>query len=269
MPQRKQYLHAALLGISIVAVWQLVVWIFGYPHYILPGPGEVVRDILSDPWLLMRQLLVTIFEALLGFLIANATAIAIAVLIVFVPYLNEAVMPIAIAFKTTPIVAMAPLLLLWFGTGITPKVVASCLICFFPALVNSVKGLHALQEGEADLFRVYGASKLQMLLKLRFQRAAPFVFSALKISASLAIVGAIIGEFVGANKGIGYEILVSSYHLTTVRMFSAMVYTAAAGVVAYSIIAALEGRVVFWLESPADDAGFDSPRKGKRSSSRP
>jgi NitT/TauT family transport system permease protein len=262
-----RYLNVVFLGIGVLVVWQLIIYGASVPQYILPGPVAIARDIASSPLLLTKQLLVTTGEAVLGFLIANLGAILVAVLIVFTPGLDRAVMPFAIALKTTPIVAMAPLLLLWFGTGIAPKVVAACLICFFPALVNSVKGLHALQEGDAELFTVYGASKLQILWKLRFPRAAPFIFSALKISSSLAIVGAIIGEFVGANQGIGYEILVSSYHLTTVRMFSALVFTALAGILLYGVIAYCEDRIVFWLESPVDDARLDSPRRATRQAS--
>lgn len=168
-------------------------------------------------------------------------------------------MPFAIALKTTPIVAMAPLLLLWFGTGLAPKVAASALICFFPVLVNSLKGLNDFKEGEEDVFRVYGASKTQVLLKLRFQRATPYIFSAFKVSSSLAIVGAIVGEFVGANEGIGYIILVSSYHLETVNMFAALFMSAIAGVVLFLIISYIDRKVVFWMVNPLNDYRLESP----------
>jgi NitT/TauT family transport system permease protein len=182
---------------------------------------------------------------------------------VYVRNLDKAVMPFAIALKTTPIVAMAPLLLLWLGNGIAPKVAAAALICFFPALVNSLRGFHALAEGEEDLFRVYGASKTQMLMKLRFRRAAPFIFSALKVSSSLAIVGAIVGEFVGANQGIGYVILVASYHLETVRMFAALAMAAVAGVIFYILLSYLDSKFVFWAVSPSEEIKINSPKVRK------
>jgi NitT/TauT family transport system permease protein len=233
--------------------------IFKVPQYLLPTPYEIVLDIAKNFPSLLGHTAITFWEAILGFLLANVLALIMAVSMVYVRGLDKSVMPFAIALKTTPIVAMAPLLLLWFGTGILPKIVAAALICFFPALVNSIKGFNALHEWEDDLFHVYNASKTQILLKLRFYRAAPYIFSALRVSSSLAIVGAIIGEFVGANRGIGYVILVSSYHLETVRMFAALSLAAGTGVVFYGLISLLDRRIVNWIKTPSDEIRLESP----------
>lgn len=251
-----------VLGIGLLAIgaWWAAVRLFSIPQYLLPSPVLVFTDAAHNYFLLMRQAAVTCAEAFAGFLIANSLAVMFAVFITFIPGMDDIVIPFAIGLKTTPVVAMAPLLLLWFGNGLWPKIAAAALICFFPALVNSIKGLAALLPGELDLFKVYGASKTEILWKLRIPRAAPYIFSAFKVSSSLSIVGAIIGEFVGANRGVGYEILVSSYHLNTVRMFSALAFTMVAGVLFYWLICYSDRRVVFWLNAPTDDVRLDSPR---------
>jgi NitT/TauT family transport system permease protein len=253
-----------LFGLSILVIWESLCRLLAVPEYLLPTPLHIGAEIISNFGSLIKHTGITFGEAALGFLIANILAIALSVSMLYIRDLNKAIFPFAIALKTTPIVAMAPLLLIWLGNGIAPKVAAASLICFFPALVNSLKGFNALDEGEEDLFRTYGASKTQTLLKLRFYRAAPYIFSALKVSTSLAIVGAIVGEFVGANRGIGYLILVASYHLETVRMFAAIVMAALAGVLFYAIISYLDRRFVFWLVDPVDDMRLESPPRKKR-----
>jgi NitT/TauT family transport system permease protein len=250
-----------LLAVVALAIWQLSVDIFVIPQYLLPSPINIIVDLSENFISLLHHSGVTLLEAVIGFILANVVAILLSICMVYVPNSDKAIMPFAIALKTTPIVALAPLLLLWLGTGLAPKIAAAALICFFPALVNSIKGFNALQDGEEDLFRVYGASKTQILFKLRFRRAGPYIFSALKVSSSLAIVGAIVGEFVGANEGIGYVILISSYHLETVRMFSALTTAAIAGVAFYAIISFIDYKVVFWLPNPTDEIRLESPPK--------
>lgn len=250
-----------ILAIVALAVWQLSVDIFEIPQYLLPSPSNILVDLAENFLSLLHHSGITLLEALIGFLLANAIAILLSVCIIYIPNSDKAIMPFAIALKTTPIVALAPLLLLWLGTGLAPKIAAAALICFFPALVNSIKGFNALQDGEEDLFRVYGASKTQILFKLRFRRAGPYIFSALKVSSSLAIVGAIVGEFVGANEGIGYVILVSSYHLETVKMFSALTTAAIAGILFYAIISFIDYKVIYWLPNPTDEIRLESPPK--------
>jgi NitT/TauT family transport system permease protein len=259
--QIKRSLPAVILGAILIAFWQTSCVVFSIPQFLLPTPLSIAQEIAANHRDLLFNTWITCQEAALGFLIANILALALAVCMVYIKNLDKAVMPIAIALKTTPIVAMAPLLLLWFGTGMLPKIMAAALICFFPVLVNSIKGFNALLENEEDLFRIYSASKTQLLLKLRFFRAAPFIFSALRISSSLAIVGAIIGEFVGANHGIGYVILVSSYHLETVRMFAALVMAAVAGVVFYGIISLFDRKILTWVQASPDEIRLESPPK--------
>jgi NitT/TauT family transport system permease protein len=258
--KKKDILPPLILGIAFFLLWEIICNIFKLKTYLLPKPTLVIKDIYENILVLLKNAGVTFIEAFIGFIIANSIAIFLSVVMIYIRYSEKAIMPFAIALKTTPIVAMAPLLLLWFGNGLAPKIASSALICFFPVLVNTIKGFYSLHEGEEDLFVVYGASKTKILFKLRFQRAAPYVFSALKVSSSLSIVGAIIGEFVGANIGIGYLILVSSYHLETVRMFSALIVSAAIGVVFYAIISFAERKILFWDISSSIEMRMPSPR---------
>ena len=250
---KEKVLPPFLLGLALLLIWESACRLFSVPQYLLPTPFQIARAVLIELPSLLSNAGTTLLEALAGFVIANTLAILLSICMVYVRNLDKAFLPFAITLKTTPIVAMAPLLLLWLGTGMAPKIASAALICFFPAMVNSLKGFSALSEGEEDLFRVYGASRTQLLFKLRFQRAAPYIFAALKVSSSLAIVGAIVGEFVGANRGIGYLILVSSYHLETVRMFAALVMSALAGIILYVVISYLDRKLVFWEVSPEQE----------------
>ncbi len=261
--KRRDIIPPVLFAVAVLLLWELSCRYFNVKEYLLPAPSKIATVLCAEFSSLLHHSMLTLIEALIGFAVANVGAIALGMVILFIPTSEKAVMPFAVALKTTPIVAMAPLLLIWLGTGMAPKVAAAALISFFPALVNSIKGFGAVQEGEVDLFRVYGAKRHQILFKLRFHRAAPYIFSAFKVSSSLAIVGAIVGEFVGANEGIGYVILVSSYHLDSPKMFAALVVAAAAGTMLYGIIAFLDRKMVFWLNPPSDEARLESPSPRK------
>jgi NitT/TauT family transport system permease protein len=241
---------AALVPASFVAavlcIWEAAVRLFDLPEYLLPAPS-VIADTVDRS--LFFHLAVTFSEALVGFLIASILAFGAALAFVRFRALEQGLFPIAIAIKTTPLVALAPLLVLWQGTGWWSKITAASLICFFPVLVNTVKGLKAAGADYFDLFSALGATRPQEFRKLRIPFCLPYVFSALKISSSLAVVGAIVGEFVGATKGLGYVIMISSAHIETPALFSAIFASAGAGIVLFYTIAAAEHFAVFWQEA--------------------
>ncbi|WP_309122218.1 ABC transporter permease [Paenibacillus sp.] len=239
----KNALYPLGFAAVFVVLWELAVRWFDIPVYLLPAPSSVVSSMDAN---LASHMTVTLLEALVGFLIANVLGLLTAVIFVHSKPIEKGAFPLAIALKTTPLVALAPLLVVWMGTGYSSKVVASMLICFFPILVNSVKGLKAIEHEAWELFSTYKGSKWDMFWKLRLPTSLPYVLSALKISSSLAIVGAIVGEFVGANKGLGYVVLVSSYHMDTPVMFSAIIASAACGLALFWAIAWLEKKVIFW-----------------------
>lgn len=228
---------------AILLVWELTVRALKVPAYLLPPPSAIFAAIDRN---LFVDLGVTLSEAVAGFAIASACAFIGALLFVRSPLMERGLFPIAITLKTTPLVAIAPLLVLWMGTGVWSKVTAAALISFFPVLVNTVKGLKAADAEYFEFFRSLNASRAQEFSKLRIPYCMPYLFSALKISSSLAIVGAIVGEFVGATKGLGYLIMISSSHLDTDILFSAIFAAATGGIVLFHAVGWLEHRLIFW-----------------------
>src|SRR5246500_488289 len=238
-----------IFGLLTLAAWQAIVMGAGIPEYLLPAPTAIFANVDRT---LAVQLAVTFVEAVIGFLIASVLAFGCAIMFVRFNTLEEGLFPIAIAVKTTPIVAIAPLLVIWLGTGWWSKIVAAILICFFPVLVNTVKGLKAAGLEYPELFETLGASRAQEFRKLRVPFCLPYLFSALKISSSLAVVGAIVGEFVGATQGLGYLIIISSAHLETATLFSAIVAAAMAGIAMFHAITFAERRLIFWSTGDAE-----------------
>jgi NitT/TauT family transport system permease protein len=236
-------------GMLLLAAWQAIVMILHIPEYLLPAPTAIAASVDHT---LAVSFAVTFIEALVGFLIASALAFGVATLFVRFHTLEEGLFPIAIAIKTTPIVAIAPLLVIWLGTGWWSKIVAAILICFFPVLVNTVKGLKAAGLEYRELFETLGASQAQEFRKLRVPYCLPYLFSALKISSSLAVIGAIVGEFVGATQGLGYLIIISSAHLETATLFSAIIAAAFAGIAMFYMIGFAECRLIFWSSGEAE-----------------
>ena len=236
-------------GLLFLMAWQGIVVFAQIPEYLLPAPTAIAASVDRS---LAVQFMVTFIEALAGFVIASVLAFAVATMFVRYHALEDGLFPIAIAVKTTPIVAIAPLLVIWLGTGWWSKIVAAILICFFPVLVNTVKGLKAADREYRELFETMGASRAQEFRKLRVPFCLPYLFSALKISSSLAVIGAIVGEFVGATQGLGYLIIISSAHLETATLFSAIFAAALAGIAMFYVIGFAERRVVFWSSIEAE-----------------
>jgi NitT/TauT family transport system permease protein len=234
-----------IFGLLVLAAWQAIVMVGDIPEYLLPAPSAIAANVDRT---LAVQLAVTFVEALIGFLIASVMAFGSAIMFVRFATLEEGLFPIAIAVKTTPIVAVAPLLVIWLGTGWWSKIVAVILICFFPVLVNAVKGLKAADAEYRELFQTLGATRAQEFRKLRIPYCLPYLFSALKISSSLAIVG----EFVCATQGLGYLIMVSSAHLETATLFAAIAAAALAGITLFYVIGWTEERVIFWHSGNMD-----------------
>jgi len=236
-------------GLLLLMAWQAFVTIGQIPEYLLPAPTAIIATFDRS---LAVQFAVTFIEALAGFLIASVLGFCVAALFVSFRTLEEGLFPIAIAVKTTPIVAIAPLLVIWLGTGWWSKIVAAILICFFPVLVNTVKGLKAADLEYRELFETLGANRGQEFRKLRIPFCLPYLFSALKISSSLAVIGAIVGEFVGATQGLGYLIIISSAHLETPTLFSAIIAAAFAGIAMFYAIGWTERKLIFWSNGDAE-----------------
>jgi NitT/TauT family transport system permease protein len=198
--------------------------------------------------ILFRNTIVTLIEAILGFLVGCSFGFILAIIFVYFKTLKMSFYPYAIALKTIPIIAIAPLLIVWFGNGLFSKIVMSALICFFPMVVNTVRGLSSVDSDTLDLFNSLNANKIQIFFKLRLPTSLPYVFSALKISTTLSVIGAIVGELSGANIGIGYIILVSSYKMQTKVLFAAITSSAIGGILFFAVIGLIEKEILRWYE---------------------
>jgi NitT/TauT family transport system permease protein len=253
IPKHKYNISTALpplfAFVCVVALWSIAVWAFRLPVYLLPSPNAIVRAISQHTFSIATDLATTMAEAGMGFLIGNTLGFAGAILFAYSRVAERAFYPYAIALKTTPIVAIAPILILWFGPGMASKVIASSVICFFPILVNAARGLRDVDPAALDLFLSLSANERQIFFKLRLPSALPYVFSALRISTSLSIIGAIVGEFLGATHGIGYAIVVAYYHLEMDAVFAAVITSAIGGIAFFGLVVLAEKFVMPWADA--------------------
>lgn len=244
-----KFVSPLVLFVVATSLWQWAHAFFGINSIILPAPSEIGAAFLSEYQMLLAETGYTMLESVSGFLLGSSAAFILAVIFTHSRIIRDALYPYAVALKSTPLIALAPLLVLWFGNGIESKIVMSALVAFFPVLVNSVNGLEAIDKEALELMQSLSASRLQVLYKIRIPCAAPFVFPALKIASSLAVVGAVIGEFTGATRGVGFVINNASYYLETPTMFAAIIMISFGGIIFFSFVSFLEARIVFWTDT--------------------
>lgn len=236
----------ALAFVSILAAWSLACYAFEIPEYIVPSPLVVAQTFVRDFSVIARNLVPTAIESVLGFAIGNLASIAMATVFVHQKTVEQALFPLAIILRSIPIVAVAPILVLVFGNDMTPKVVIAALICFFPTLVNMVKGLSSVNPQALELMKVLSASRTEIFFKLRLFNSLPYLFAALKIAASASVIGAIVGEWIGSTEGIGALIIQATYNFDTGLLYSAIAAACLFSVSFTAIISAIERRVVRW-----------------------
>lgn len=249
----ERYGPPIIMFIAILVLWELIIILFKVPNYLVPAPHAIVLKAIELKFSLLKDTAITLFESVLGFILGCSIGILIAIGFVHSRTLELSIYPYAIALKSIPIIAIAPLLILWFGNGILAKIIVSALICFFPAIVNTVKGLKAVDENALDLFRSLSATRRQIFLMLRLPNSLPYIFSALKISSTFSIVGAIVGEFAGADKGLGFFILQSSYWLRTTEMFVGIIIISVAGILFFGSIGILERIFLKWHKTDMEN----------------
>jgi NitT/TauT family transport system permease protein len=230
----------------LIGLWQLAVWGLGVPSYIVPAPTEVWTTMVAEWGTLMQNLAPTAIETGLGFLLGNGIAIVLAVLFVHFKPAERALFPVAIFFRTIPIVAIAPVLVIMLGTGYAPKVVVAALISFFPTLVNMVRGLQAVDSQTIELMKVLSASRREVFFKVRLFASLPFLFSSLKIAATSAVIGAVVAEWIGSSKGLGYIIVQATFNYRTAELYAAMVVTSLFATACFLVVGVLERLIVRW-----------------------
>ncbi|MBM3666629.1 MAG: ABC transporter permease [Actinobacteria bacterium] len=219
--------------------------------FLVPAPSDIAGKLWAERGLLAGDTWVTLTEVLLGFVLALAAGLALAVVIHLSETTRRAVYPLVVASQTIPIVVIAPILVVWFGFGIFPKLLIISLICFFPITVNSYDGLRSVDPDLIKMMRTLGANRLQTLRRAELPWALPFVFSGAKIAVAVAVIGAVFAEWAGADSGLGHLILVSSGELSTALSFAAILVLAAIAICLFALLALLERRIVTWKENPA------------------
>ncbi|SES32101.1 NitT/TauT family transport system permease protein [Pedococcus cremeus] len=248
--RRRPTLGRMLLPIGVVVglilVWQLACSVFNIPTYIIPSPVEVWQS-LSENWaMLMQNTWPTLIESVLGFALGNLVAILLAVLFVHWKLAERALMPVAVFIRTIPIVAVAPVLVIMFGQGYTPKILIAALISFFPTLVNMVKGLESVDKQSLELLRVLSASRNEVLWKVRMFASLPYLFASLKIAAGNSVIGAIVAEWIGSQEGLGYLIIQATYNFNTPLLYATMTVASIMAVLFFGLIGLIERLVVTW-----------------------
>jgi putative hydroxymethylpyrimidine transport system permease protein len=231
---------------ALVAGWEWAVRAFGVPPYILPPPSQIAAVLIADRAILLGDATVTLAEVLLGFAVAFVVGVALALAIVSSRTVERAVYPLVIASQTVPVFAIAPLLIVWFGYGMASKVAMAALIVFFPIVVNTVDGLRAADEDLVNLLRILGAGRRRILLTIRIPAALPFVFSGVRIAVATSVIGAVIGEWVGATRGLGFDMIHANAQLHIDRVFAAIVYLSVMALALFAAVSALEWAALPW-----------------------
>jgi NitT/TauT family transport system permease protein len=239
----------ALLLAAIFGVWWVVADRELVANYLVPRPGQVY-DILTGEWsFLMRQTWVTFYETVLGFVLAAAFGLLAAVLIVYSRGMDKAIYPLVLFAQVIPKIAIAPLLIVWFGLGLTPKIMLAVLIAFFPVVISGVAGLRSTDPELLDLSATMGASAWKTFRKIRFPNALPHLMAGLKVAVTLAVTGAVVGEFVGATEGLGYVLVVANGNLDAPMLFADLLLMSAIGIVLFVVVEVAEALLIPWHAS--------------------
>lgn len=237
--------------IAVVGTWEVGVRIFDVPHYILPTPSAIVLSFRGEMRELLYHTYLTVREAWLGYLIGNGLAFVMAIFMAEFPILESSLYPYVIAFRSLPVVAVAPLLIIWLGFTVWPIVAAAALICFFPTLVNGVAGFKATDPTTLMLMRGLNASRWQIFRHVKLYNALPYIFSALKIGVASALVGAVVGEWISAEKGLGFLTILANNYVDTLLLFRAMIMIGVTGILWFMMIVKLEEYFIKWQETEA------------------
>jgi ABC-type nitrate/sulfonate/bicarbonate transport system permease component len=239
---------AALLAL-LIGGWELLAQLGHVENYLLPAPSEVASALWRDRDLLAPDAWITAREVLLGFGLALAVGVAIALLLHVSPVLRRAAYPLVVASQAIPVIVIAPILVIWFGYGITPKLIVIALICFFPVVVNTLDGLEGVDGEQAKMMRTLGASRLDLLRRLELPSALPFLFSGAKVAVAVAVIGAVFGELVGSDAGLGHAIQVGTAQLETARVFAAVLILSVMAISLFGLVALIERRAVPWARA--------------------
>jgi ABC-type nitrate/sulfonate/bicarbonate transport system permease component len=236
-----------LLGAwELAARWDLISNALNIQDFLVPAPSDIAQSLWEDRSLLADDSWVTLREVLLGFLCALAAGLIFAVVLHLSDTLRRAFYPLLVASQTIPPVAIAPILVVWFGFGLGPKVLLIALVCFFPVTVNTLDGLRSVDPQLITMMRTLGAGRSQILGRVELPSALPFFFSGTKIAIAVAVIGAVFAEWAGASSGLGHQILIASSNLLTARMFAAITLLSVMAILLFALVSLIERKVVTW-----------------------
>ena len=256
-----RYALSILLALAVVLIWQAATFFLTIQKWLLPSPWEILTALGDSPGLIGRHALVTAQEALIGFAVAVAVGVGLAVAITNSRLVERALHPYVIASQAIPIIAIAPVLVVWFGFGLLPKVIVIVLITFFPIVINTVDGLRNVDPEMMVLMRSMGASRWQIFKIVQFPSALPLFFSGAKIAAAVSVIGAILAEWVGASEGLGYLITRSSAQFLTARVFASILVLSVMGIVLFYAVSYVERLATPWARREAVESVINSARR--------
>lgn len=245
-------LPAAIGLAAALGAWEAWVRLRDIKPYLVPAPSRVVERLYDGPMLFIEEGINTLQGAIYGFLVGAFIAFALATIMSQSRFLERSIFPLAILVKVTPIVAIAPLLTIWFGFGLMPKVFIAALIVFFPVMVNALVGFRSVNPNALALMESLAASRLEIFLKLRVPSSLPYLFAAFKVCIPLSVIGAVVAEWFSGDRGLGSVIYIANNNLDMATAFAGIITLAVIGVGLYILTITAERRVLFWHESNVD-----------------
>jgi len=234
------------LAVAVLVVWELVVRLFGVPTFVIPAPSAIATALVESRAALMAASKATAVEVLFGFVLAAVAGIAVALVIVRFERFGKALYPLVVLFQNVPKVALAPIFILWFGYDLAPKVVLIVVIAFFPVAIDMLAGLQSVEPSFVALMQSVGASRSEILRRVRVPHSLPHLMAGLKVAITFSVIGAIVGEFAGASAGLGYVIQFASTQLDTPLVFAALVVVSVLGLFFYYLVEFAERLLVPW-----------------------
>lgn len=244
-----ELLPATLAIIAILIVWEVLARLTRVPVYIVPAPSIVLSRLLGNLSFFFVEGAITLGGALAGFVIGSVVALVVAIFMSHSRLLEKTLLPLAILVKVTPIVAVAPLFIIWFGFNMLPKVLITALMTFFPVLINAITGFRSVNPTSVEFLRSLNASPREIFLKLRFPSSLPYLFAAFRVSLALCLIGAVVAEWFGASRGLGMVIILANSNMDMPTLFASIIVLGIIGVALTVITSFIEKRTVFWHES--------------------
>jgi len=235
-------------ALSILIAWQFLLPLSGVPAYIAPTPTKILSVFFIQTDLILSNFCPTATEALAGFIFGNLAAVIFAILFAYARLIRMAYFPVVLFFNTIPILALSPIIILIFGLGMAPKIIIAAIICFFPTLVNMLRGLQSATANEEELFRMLSATRFETFLRLHLPRSLPMLFSSLRIATATAVIGAIVGEWIGADKGLGALIIQATFNYQSDKLYAAIVASSSLSIALFALVAIIEKRIMHGWE---------------------